>query len=1024
MPHLKFGSFAGIFIIFVLINISLTARGKSDNSPAGVKDSVKIYVDLGSAYETTNPIQSIGFYLSALRLADGETKIDILNRLVNQYESTEQPQLAAKYELETFKEYGKLLNIKNGPDKIPVLLALGNEHLKQNNDSSLYYNNKAYELSRTYNMPVYIGRSLENLGDTYTELGNQSKALEFYRGAIKIFVAKNDSITITSLTWKIGKIFLGFKLYNQALEYELNSLKMARKINSKMWIYNSLRILTTIYYQKNEPAKGKEFANKLVYTARRNGDYPFISLMYFTLGKYYYSKKNYKKAVENFEFSSRLRSENKEPYDKLIISYENLGLSYRKLKDYPNALKYFNAAYNLCRNLNYRLLTQRVQKELGITYKYMGDYKNSIAFLKESIRTAQMINYPKNIASGFKELSLVYSETKDYKNAYEVLKKYLTIQDSLWSVNYQKGVDQYKNIYISEKKAKEFEALKTKSKNELLIAFTIIFILSLLISIILYSRYRYKVRSNNILKKNADEISKALEEVNQLNEVLKVSETTYRYLFENNPMPMIIWASNTLKIKSANFAAMGLYGYSQEEFLEMSINDVFEKNQKEKTNFGQMSKYLAKIENVKHVKKNGMDMDVEMITHPLIFDGNRSYNAMINDVTEKKHVENAIIESERRLSRAQKIAHVGNWEIDLKTKTVWGSEEAFLIYGFDRNKISNPSYDDIKTIPVEEDRDKLDTAMFELLTMNKEYNVEFSVHKKDTDEMRVVKSTAEVIRNEKGEPVKVTGVIRDITEIKNYQKELIEAKERAERSDKLKSDFLAQMSHEIRSPVNTILSFTSLLKEELNGNINEDIEICFNSIDSGGRRLIRTIDLILNTADIQSGKYEPFMEKTALGNDIIKNLIMEFTSAANAKGLKINFNNNLVQSKLYLDRYTVTQIFANLIDNAIKYTKTGSIDIILNQSQEEVSVKISDTGIGISKDYIPRLFDPFSQEEQGYARRFEGTGLGLSLVKKYCDLNNAIINVDSTKGNGTTFTVTFPAQIEFKNDIVSEVENS
>lgn len=683
---------AAVFFIIFLFACFENSPGKENENNASLnRDSLKIFIQLASENEKNNPEKSIEYYLAALKLADTpgyyDEKITILTGLADQYEAAEQPEEAAEYERKIISTYDILLSKKNGPDKIRILLALGTELLKQQTDSSLFYNNKAYELSRALNLPGYIAMSQENLGDTYAQLNNQSKSLEYYNNALKIFNSLRDSLSVAGLNWKIGKIFIGFKLYNQALEYELNSLKISRKIKNKTWIYNSLRLLISIYYQKNETAKAKEYSNKLISIAKKNGDYPVISLYYFTLGKYYYGKRDYENAINNFDISAKLRSENKEPYDKIIISYENLGESYRKLKDYNKALSYFNKAYSLSKNLNYRILNQRVQKELGITYKYLGDYESSVYYLQESIKTAREINYPKNIASGYEELSLVYSAKKDYKNAYKILKKYLSVQDSLWSVNYEKSVDQYKNIYIMEKNAKEYEALKTQSKNELLIAMVIIFILSLLLSVILYGRYRYKVRSNKLLKNNAAEISKALEEVNNLNEVLRISETTYRYLFENNPMPMIIWDYDTLKIKSANFAAMGLYGYMYEEFLLMSINDVLEKGKREKTNFGRMSKYLTKLENIKHVKKDGTEIDVEMIIHPLIFDGKRSYNAMINDVTEKKHVENAIIESERRLARAQKIAHVGNWEIDLTSKLVWGSEEAFIIYGFDRRKL-------------------------------------------------------------------------------------------------------------------------------------------------------------------------------------------------------------------------------------------------------------------------------------------------------------------------------------------------
>ncbi|MGE5681051.1 MAG: ATP-binding protein, partial [Bacillota bacterium] len=243
--------------------------------------------------------------------------------------------------------------------------------------------------------------------------------------------------------------------------------------------------------------------------------------------------------------------------------------------------------------------------------------------------------------------------------------------------------------------------------------------------------------------------------------------------------------------------------------------------------------------------------------------------------------------------------------------------------------------------------------------------------------------------------------------------ELRIAKESAERADKLKTDFLAQMSHEIRTPINTILSFTSLLREELEGKIQEDLSSSFKIIDNGGRRLTRTIDMILTMSQLQSGNYELNTKKLNIFEDLLEGLYKEFINVAQTKGLELTLNKNADHAFVDGDLYTLTQLFQNLIDNAIKYTKKGKVEIVVNQNNGSgLSVDVRDTGIGISKDYIPHIFSPFSQEETGYTRRFEGNGLGLALVKKYAELNNALIKVKSEKGKGSIFTVAFPTKSE------------
>ncbi|MDP4174227.1 MAG: PAS domain S-box protein [Bacteroidota bacterium] len=239
------------------------------------------------------------------------------------------------------------------------------------------------------------------------------------------------------------------------------------------------------------------------------------------------------------------------------------------------------------------------------------------------------------------------------------------------------------------------------------------------------------------------------------------------------------------------------------------------------------------------------------------------------------------------------------------------------------------------------------------------------------------------------------------------------AKEAAERADRLKTDFLAQMSHEIRTPINTILSFTSLLKEELEGKIKDELSSSFKIIDSGGRRLTRTIDMILTMSQLQSGNYELSIRTLDIFEDILESLFREFSNTASAKGLGFELFKKSEKVEVFGDVYTLTQLFQNLIDNALKYTKSGKVDItVFENEQNQLCVEVRDTGIGISKDYLPFIFSSFSQEETGYTRRFEGNGLGLALVKKYSELNNTEILVESEKGKGTVFTVVFKDSVK------------
>ncbi|MGE5410789.1 MAG: ATP-binding protein, partial [Clostridiales bacterium] len=266
------------------------------------------------------------------------------------------------------------------------------------------------------------------------------------------------------------------------------------------------------------------------------------------------------------------------------------------------------------------------------------------------------------------------------------------------------------------------------------------------------------------------------------------------------------------------------------------------------------------------------------------------------------------------------------------------------------------------------------------------------------------------VQNDLGKITHLLCTAEDVTDQKRAEEELIRAKDKAERSDRLKSEFLAQMSHEIRTPVNTILNYISLVKEELQSNISEDLKVSFKAIDNGSRRLIKTIDSLINMSQIQTGNYDYNPARINLEKDILENVILDYLYLVKGKNIDLKFINKAESPVISGDIYSITQIFANLIDNAVKYTNDGEIDVVLYNCEDSLCVDVSDTGIGISDEYMGRLFQPFSQEDTGYRRRFDGNGLGLALVLKYAELNNAEIKVKSEKGKGSTFTVKFKSE--------------
>lgn len=244
--------------------------------------------------------------------------------------------------------------------------------------------------------------------------------------------------------------------------------------------------------------------------------------------------------------------------------------------------------------------------------------------------------------------------------------------------------------------------------------------------------------------------------------------------------------------------------------------------------------------------------------------------------------------------------------------------------------------------------------------------------------------------------------------LQSTNRELLLAKEEAEKSDRLKTEFLAQMSHEIRTPIHILLSFTNLIKEEVENKIDDELKSNFGAITEAGKRIIRTTDLILNMAEVQTGNYEYKYSNFSFMDEIILPIYSEFKIRASQKNLQMNLIDNTKETSISSDKYSIYQIFYHIIDNAVKFTAKGNIEIFIEEDQLNYIIRIKDTGIGISDEYLPFIFKPFSQEQQGYNRRYEGNGLGLALVKNYAEINSVQIDIETAKNVGTTFLVILP----------------
>jgi PAS domain S-box-containing protein len=263
-----------------------------------------------------------------------------------------------------------------------------------------------------------------------------------------------------------------------------------------------------------------------------------------------------------------------------------------------------------------------------------------------------------------------------------------------------------------------------------------------------------------------------------------------------------------------------------------------------------------------------------------------------------------------------------------------------------------------------------------------------------------------------GQPDRLIIQERDVTEHEKYQSELASARDAALDSSRLKSAFLANMSHEVRTPLNVILGYLDVIEEHLSEIGDDTQQEYLESAARAGKRLLQTISGILDYSKTEAGGFDCKPELLHL-SDLIARQVNDFHPLANRKGVAIRFVDEVPGACITADEYCVSSALQNLIGNAIKFTEGGSVEVRQYRRESELCLEVRDTGIGIDAKFLPKLFQPFVQEDSGFTRKYDGSGLGLALTKRFLEANHARISVKSERGMGAVFTIHFSTRCEF-----------
>ncbi|WP_331345936.1 MHYT domain-containing protein [Cellvibrio sp. UBA7661] len=303
-----------------------------------------------------------------------------------------------------------------------------------------------------------------------------------------------------------------------------------------------------------------------------------------------------------------------------------------------------------------------------------------------------------------------------------------------------------------------------------------------------------------------------------------------------------------------------------------------------------------------------------------------------------------------------------------------------------------------------DDAERISQELLPALNNKTPYIIEYRIVCRDHSE-RWVSERASGVYDAQGKLQWIDGVIIDIAESKAMETDLMIAKDRAEQASTAKGMFLANMSHEIRTPMNAIIGFTELL---LDSPLEAEQRRHLQTVSRSARSLLTLLNDILDTAKLERGALELDIKPFSL-RDMARDIINELHLQADKKSLLLTTQIQSEMRDLVLgDEMRLRQVLINLIGNAIKFTEHGSVTLDISEQNDQVIIKIIDTGIGIAADRIEHIFTPFTQADASMARRFGGTGLGTTIARQLTGLMGGTISVTSELDKGSCFQISIP----------------
>ncbi|WP_052402942.1 hybrid sensor histidine kinase/response regulator [Methanococcoides methylutens] len=492
---------------------------------------------------------------------------------------------------------------------------------------------------------------------------------------------------------------------------------------------------------------------------------------------------------------------------------------------------------------------------------------------------------------------------------------------------------------------------------------------------------------------------------------LKEREEKYSALVENGNDGIII--IQNFMIKYANPKMLDIIKYSFDETNEIPFMNLISPEHTDLLK----RRYVKRLEEaikpdyeIDILSNDGKKIPVEINASTIQYKGKPADMVIIRDITERKKATDALMESEKKYRELAENIEEMVYCIDPKTfATTFTNPAVEKIFGYTIEEwYSNLNL--WKFTIHSKDREKVLLEYEEMQTNLENGVLEYRIRRKDGTIRWVENHIAWIIDKERN-TVSINGVMHDVTERKEAEIALMNAKITAESANKAKSEFLANVSHELRTPLNSIIGFSDFLLHYDEYLLNDKQIRYITNISKSGNHLLSLINDILDLSKIEADKAELQNEKFIV-LDILNDVISIVSPLAEKKNICLNTSIEADYLCINADKIKLKQVIFNLLSNAIKFTPDGgSIMIRVEKSTKCLIIKVKDTGIGISKDYHETIFEPFTQVDSSSSRLHEGNGLGLALVKKIVEMHNGEVLLKSELSEGTTIGFSIPTDL-------------